>query len=276
MIIKQDECSGCLDCLPYCAMQAIAVDAATGFAYVIEDECVECGVCYRADICATEAIYPQDLEWPRTLRMEFSDPSSPYLSPVFAQRSISRFTPGWEGLDRRQLLGRKGEALTISGRGTLEMKANDVSGRYKRGQAGVAAEIGRPGVGARFRDVQKVAQALAAVGARFETANPVTDLMTDISTGTFRDDILDEKVLSCIIEFTVPLRELALVLQALQKVAMEIDTVFAVDLISVVEEDGSIPTVPIAESLGLSPSLAGKTNVGLGRPLASIDEDSES
>jgi len=60
------------------------------------------------------------------------------------------------------------------------------------------------------------------------------------------------------------------VLRTLQKVAREIDTVFAVDLISVVEEDGSIPTVAIAESLGLRPSMAGKTNVGLGRPLAGI------
>jgi hypothetical protein len=39
----------------------------------------------------------------------------------------------------------------------------------------------------------------------------------------------------------------------------------------VVNEDGSIPTVPIAQSLGLEPSIAGKTNVGLGRPLASLD-----
>lgn len=270
MIIKQDRCSGCLDCLPYCPMQAIVVHRATGFAYVIEDECVECGVCYRAKVCATDAIYPQDLEWPRTLRMEFSDPSSPYLSPVFAERTVARFQPGLQQLDRRQLLDRKGEQLSISGRGSLEMKVNDVSGRYRQGQAGVAAEIGRPGAGARFGDVQKVAQALAAVGVSFERENPVTDLMTDIATGTFREDILNEKVLSCIIEFTVPLGELAPVLRTLQKVAREIDTVFAVDLISVVEEDGSIPTVAIAESLGLRPSMAGKTNVGLGRPLAGI------
>jgi len=28
---------------------------------IIEDECVECGVCFRADICPVEAIYPQEL-----------------------------------------------------------------------------------------------------------------------------------------------------------------------------------------------------------------------
>ena len=123
----------------------------------------------------------------------------------------------------------------------------------------------------RFRDVQTVTRALASVGARFEPQNPLTDLMTDVQAGTLREDTLDEKVLSCIVEFEVALEDLARVLGKMQEVAGEIDTVFAVDLISVVDEDGSIPTVAIAESLGLEPSIAGKTNVGLGRPLASLD-----
>ena len=151
------------------------------------------------------------------------------------------------------------------------MKMNDVMGRFKRGRAGLAAEVGRPGVGARFRDVQVVTRALASIGVRFEPQNPLTDLMTDTQAGTLREDILSEKVLSCIIEFDVPLEALAGVLTRMKEVAQQIDTVFAVDLISVVDEDGSIPTVPIAASLGLEPSIAGKTNVGLGRPLASLD-----
>jgi hypothetical protein len=65
--------------------------------------------------------------------------------------------------------------------------------------------------------------------------------------------------------------DLTKVLARMREVAQQIDTVFAVDLISVVNEDGSIPTVPIVESLGLQPSIAGKTNVSLGRPLASLD-----
>jgi NAD-dependent dihydropyrimidine dehydrogenase PreA subunit len=271
MIIKEDLCTGCLECLPYCPTQAMVEDGETGRATIIEDECVECGVCYRARVCGPDAIYPQDLEWPRTLRMEFSDPSAPYMSPVFEHRIISRFQADLRDMDRRQLLDREGEALTISGRGTIEMKMNDVMGRFKRGRAGLAAEVGRPGVGARFRDVQTVTRALASVGVRFEPQNPLTDLMTDIQTGTLREDILNEKFLSCIIEFDVPLGDLARVLARMREVAQQVDTVFAVDLISVVSEDGSIPTVPIAESLGIEPSIAGKTNVGLGRPLASLD-----
>ena len=271
MIIKEDLCTGCLECLPYCPTQAMVEDGKTGRASIIEDECVECGVCYRARVCGPDAIYPQDLEWPRTLRMEFSDPSAPYMSPVFEHRIISRFQADLRDMDRRQLLDREGEALTISGRGTIEMKMNDVMGRFKRGRAGLAAEVGRPGVGARFRDVQTVTRALASVGVRFEPQNPLTDLMTDIQTGTLREDILNEKFLSCIIEFDVPLGDLARVLARMREVAQQVDTVFAVDLISVVSEDGSIPTVPIAESLGIEPSIAGKANVGLGRPLASLD-----
>jgi hypothetical protein len=203
--------------------------------------------------------------------MEFSDPSAPYVSPVFEHRIISRLQADLRPMDRRQLLDREGEELTISGRGTIEMKMNDIMGRFKRGQAGLAAEIGRPGVGARFRDVQTVTRALASVGVRFEPQNPLTDLMTDIRTGTLREDILDEKVMSCIVEFTVALEDLATVLAKMMEVAGQVDTVFAVDLISVVNDDGSIPTVPIAESLGLKPSIAGKTNVGLGRPQANLD-----
>ena len=126
-------------------------------------------------------------------------------------------------------------------------------------------------MGARFRDVQTVTRALASVGVSFEPQNPLTDLMTDVKTGALREDTLNEKFLSCIIEFDVPLEDLAKVLARMREVAQQIDTVFAVDLISVVNEDGSIPAVPIAESLGLQPSIAGKTNVGLGRPLASLD-----
>lgn len=271
MIIDRYYCKGCMECLPYCPMGAIVEDKMMKQAAIAEDECVECGVCYRAGVCETQAIYPQRLEWPRTLRMEFSDPSAPYVSPVFEHRIISRLQADLRGMNRRQLLDREGEELTISGRGTVEMKMNDVMGRFKRGRAGLAAEVGRPGVGARFRDVQMVTRALASTGVKFEPQNPLTDLMTDVHTGTLREDILNEKVLSCIVELDVPLEGLDKVLARLKKVAEEIDTVFAVDLISVVNEDGSIPVLPTVTSLGLEPSIAGKTNVGLGRPLASLD-----
>jgi len=48
----------------------------------------------------------------------------------------------------------------IAGRGTAEMKTNDITGRVKRG-GGVAVELGRPGVGTRFTDVEKVSREIA-------------------------------------------------------------------------------------------------------------------
>ena len=45
------------------------------------------------------------------------------------------------------------------GRGTDEIKMNDVTGRLRRGDAGLLVEMGRPGVGAYFRDIEKVAMA---------------------------------------------------------------------------------------------------------------------
>jgi hypothetical protein len=48
----------------------------------------------------------------------------------------------------------------VGGRGTEEIKTNDVTGRIGEGEAGIVVELGRPGVGARIRDVERVAMAL--------------------------------------------------------------------------------------------------------------------
>ena len=43
------------------------------------------------------------------------------------------------------------ESTGVEGRGTEEVKTNDVSGRVKMGEVGFTIELGRPGVGVRFR-----------------------------------------------------------------------------------------------------------------------------
>ncbi|MCL4424630.1 MAG: ferredoxin family protein, partial [Firmicutes bacterium] len=136
-----------------------------------EEACVDCNVCYRAGVCPTDAIYMPELTWPRSVRNTFSDPLVPHKS------------------------------TQVLGRGTEEMKTNEVTGRFKVGYVGMAAELGRPGTGTYFRDVEKVAQAVAAVGARFEPKNPVTSLMIDTTSGKLRDDVLSEKALSAMRRF---------------------------------------------------------------------------
>jgi len=76
----------------------------------------------------------------------------------------------------------------VPGRGTEEMKTNDVKGTFLPGEVGVGIELGRPGVGAYFRDVERVGMALmkANLGYQMAAENPVTHFMTDKNTGKLR------------------------------------------------------------------------------------------
>jgi hypothetical protein len=147
------------------------------------------------------------------------------------------------------------------------MKTNDVTGRFTRGMAGVAIEMGRPGVGTAFKDLETMAMAMARLGVAFEPNNPVAELIADPQTGKFHEAVLDERVLSAILEFKLPLERLREVLVAIREASSKIDTAFSLDLISRVEPDGSTPVLAIAESAGFTPRPNTKTNVGLGRPL---------
>lgn len=238
MKINREKCTGCEICYPYCPMGAIAFveQEGEGGSAINQDQCVECGVCQRAGICPTDALYMPELKWPRSIRANFSNPFTQHPS------------------------GSKG-------RGTQEMKTNDVTGRFRRGMAGIGVEMGRPGLGTTFKDLQTVSMALARLDIEFEPNNPVSALMVNKKTGQMDEEILNERVLSAIIECKVGLDRLKEVLETLKGVATEIDTVLSLDLISRVGVDGTIPTVAIAEQAGFSPRPNTKTNVGLGRPL---------
>jgi NAD-dependent dihydropyrimidine dehydrogenase PreA subunit len=129
---------------------------------IIKDECVECGLCLKANVCPVEAFYQQELPWPRHVRVEFSNP-----------RVIHPSTK-------------------VGGRGTEEMKNNEITGRFQLGFDGVGMEFGRPSIGARFRDLQNMAQALVPLGVQFKPQNPVTVLMVDKNKGIFDPAILLE------------------------------------------------------------------------------------
>ena len=239
MKIDQERCIGCGQCLPYCPVKAISMDS--DLAEIDFDECAECGNCLRMADCPGDAIYQQEMQWPRIIRSVLSNPLT-----VAAESGIP-------------------------GRGTEEMKTNEVTGRFKLGQVGVAIEVGRPVTGARLYDVEKVAQAVAGLGVVFEKINPTTSLMSDPGTGKFKDDILNEKVLSAILEFSLPIDRLPELFPVVKKVAGEIDSVFSLDIATRIRPDGSVPTDPYLAATGLWIAPNGKTNVGLGRPL--IKED---
>jgi hypothetical protein len=148
------------------------------------------------------------------------------------------------------------------------MKTNEVTGTFKRGWVGIGLEVGRPGIGTRFHDVNKVTQAIAKLGVNFATKNPVTSLMKDMKTGELKEEVLNEKVLSAIVEFTFPIEKFKDVLVAMKTVSQEIDTVFSVDCINRCEPDGSLPVEAVLKEQGIPYYVNGKTNVGLGRPVA--------
>ena len=116
------------------------------------------------------------------------------------------------------------------GRGTEETKTNDSTNRYKRGEIGVLVEPGRPVVGSRFRDVEKILRKFRARGYEIVAQNPVVDLIADPKTGSLNPEILDEKIISCVIEFIVPEAAAHDVVVLIRELSAEVESVFSVSL----------------------------------------------
>jgi hypothetical protein len=252
-------------------MGAIYVDPHSRRSTINRDECVECYACYNGlsqehlnptmvralrglfhmmrlrfdpepDVCPTAAFEPDELTWPRVVRRAFSDPRVPH------------------------------ESTGVEGRGTEEVKTNDVSGRVQVGEVGFTIEFGRPGVGVWFRDIQKACWALARAGVSFEKKNPITSLMSDVSTGTIREDVLNEKLMSAIVEIKVPVERTEEIVRLVWAIEKQIDTVVALGVGTRCDEAGDEPVVaPILERLGYTLHRA-KTNTGLGRITNILEE----
>ncbi len=108
-------------------------------------------------------------------------------------------------------------------------------------------------------------RALARAGVAFEKKNPVTSLMSDVASGTIREDILNEKVLSAIVEIKVPVERTEEVIRLVWDIEKQIDTVVALGVGARCDERGEDDVVaPILERLGYRLERA-KTNIGLGR-----------
>jgi hypothetical protein len=156
------------------------------------------------------------------------------------------------------------ESTGVHGRGTEEVKTNDVSNRIKQGDVGLVVEFGRPGIGVYFKEVQKVTRALAGSGAEFEAGNPVTQMMTSTESGDIQADILEEKVLSCIVELTVPLKDTARLLRHVTDACKDVETVISIGLSTVCDKDGTDSIQSIIQEEGFKIGWA-KVNLGLGR-----------
>ena len=264
MRINPSKCVACGNCTYVCPMGAIYIDPAIKRATIDRDECVECYSCFNGmsqehlnptmvrslrkifqmmrlrfdpepDVCPTAAFEPDELSWPRVVRRAFSDPRVPH------------------------------ESTGVQGRGTEEVKTNDVSGRVKRGEVGFTIEFGRPGIGVWFHEIQKMTWALARAGVSFEKKNPITSLMSDVATGTLREDIMNEKILSAIVEIKVTVDRTEEIIRLVKEVEAQVDTVIALGVGARCDDSGEENEVaPILERMGYKLERA-KTNVGLGR-----------
>ena len=240
-VINQEKCNGCRICGIYCSVEAITYENKKAFIDPVL--CTECYVCLRREVCPEAAIETETLEgFYKQLQHVLSDPVE---------------THGVTG---------------VTGRGTEEVKTNDVSGRVRKGEVGLSIDMGRPGKGVYLRDAEKVSAACAQAGLILapKEDTPLAALMPDRATGKLVPECHDYRLLSVIIEGKCREEGLKDVLAALKRVENEIDTVFSLGLISRVDENGNCKSLDCLDELGIPQPHRGKVNVGLGKPLAEV------
>jgi hypothetical protein len=204
-----------------------------------EDECVDCGVCLRANVCPKGAIFmpKENFEYPRAVRMQFSDPGVAHPS------------------------------LKAWGRGTEEAKTNDVTGKFGRGEYGLLLEFGRPCTGTRFTEVEKVTTAMRKLNIPILEDNPLYGLLEEDDSGRFKKDFVNEKVLSAILELRIKEDELEYIMTTIMNLLKDVNTVVSVGLVTRFGENGTLPVVDKLKAMGFPVRPNAKINVGLGKPL---------
>ena len=107
--------------------------------------------------------------------------------------------------------------------------------------------------------------ALAEHGVSFEKKNPITSLMSDVSKGQLREDVMGEKVLSAIVEIKTTIHRTEEIVRLVHDVEKRLDTVVSLGVATRCDADGDERIVaPILQRLGYQLHRA-KTNTGLGR-----------
>jgi hypothetical protein len=148
------------------------------------------------------------LEWPRVLRETFSNPRAVH------------------------------ENTGITGRGTEGIKTNDSQNRYKRGEMGVFIEVGRPVLGGRFDDVERIVKKFRGHGYQVIPQNPIASLIENPETGALKAEILDEKIISCVIEFLLPAEAADELVAIVGELSGEVESLFSLSVGLRADEQG--------------------------------------
>ena len=232
MKINANKCINCKLCISLCPVEAIHVKV--GYVIINQETCVECGLCKRSNICKQQAFIEKKMAWPRSIRRALSNPVEVYVS------------------------------TGVTGRGTEEMKTNDVTERYKKDELGISIDVGRPNRGTTFREIEKITKELSSLAVNFEAKNPISEVIKDFRTGEINKSVLDEHILSGIIEFRIKKDDIFTVLRKIDEFKHKVDTVFTIGIIfSNVKENMSL--VSQLHEHGWPVSQQAKINVGLGR-----------
>ncbi len=232
MFVDKEKCLGCAVCVQYCPVGAIELKGSV--AEIDIEGCVECFNCYRNEICPVYAITPSQLEWPRSIRRTLSDPQ------------------------------------TLHSDSNLPIRVADEEGSTQSNAPGlvwVAIEVGRPNLGTRLLDAEKVAMGVAGGGMRFNPESPLAGLMLDRQTGKMKEDVLNERVLTAVLEGTVSHEKLEGFLNSLEETGHQIATVMSVSLSVPVSEEPSLRMGEILKAKKIEVSRIGKIDLGLERAI---------
>ncbi len=173
MDIDKTKCVGCGNCHIICTMGVISLDE-DGKSVVNQDECVECGTCYR--VLRNEGyralVRPRHPEGALPVQLGISGRRGPLPDRgAHAPRSC----PGREycGPSSATPPSSIREPASPAG-GPTRSRATTSPGGSGRARRVSSSRSAGPGSGAFFRDIEKVAMALAPLEPVFEPENPVT------------------------------------------------------------------------------------------------------